>query len=187
MNYIKKLFTHDNGYFYSAQNKILLLASLVVCIFLNVSCSYFVKKELDYTLLDTSSNETPKWIFDNSLVKKDDKIYKYFIGEYDDYDKAKCEKGALLDAVEKIISEVSQEIVKNNNLKKIKQNDLEKLNNNIRLKISGIENVTDYWERKKYKYKKKSSTNNNKIYSCYKIIRIKKQYISHLKKKIVFK
>ena len=153
-----------------------------MCIFLNISCSYFVNRELDYTLLDTSSSETPKWIFDHSLIKKDDKIYEYFIGEYDDYDKVKCEKGALLDAVEKIINEISQEIIKNNNLEKNKKNDLEKLKDNIRLKINGIEKVTDYWEQKKYKYKR--SLIDNKMYSCYKIVRIKKLSINRLKNSI---
>ena len=96
MNYIKKNAYSDN-YFYFARDKMLFLVLSIVCIFLNASCCFSSSKELDYTLLDTSSNETPKWIFDHSLIKKDDKIYKYFIGENDDYDKVKCEKGALLD------------------------------------------------------------------------------------------
>ena len=181
MNYIKKNAYSDN-YFYFVRDKMLFLVLSIVCIFLNTSCCFSSSKELDYTLLDTSSSKTPKWIFDHSLIKKDDKIYKYFIGENDDYDKVKCEKGALLDAVEKIVNEISQEVIKNNNLKKIKQNDLEKLKDSIRIKINGIERFADYWEQKKYKYKK--SLTNNKIYSCYKIVRIKKQSIGRLKNTI---
>ena len=157
-------------------NKVLFLVSLTICIFLNLGC-FFNRKNLNYTLLDSSSIETPMWIFDHSLVEKDDKTYEYFIGEYDDKDKIECKKGALFNAVEKIVDKIFQEIIKNNN-DLIKQTDTEELKNRIRININGVEKVTNYWERKRYK---KLPSDKNKIYSCYEVVRIKKELVKQLK------
>ncbi len=147
---------------------------VIIILFNAVGC-----KNLNYILLETSSKNVPNWVFDHDLItKNNDDEYLYVVGESDEQDKTLCEKNASLYAIDIIIENIYKNI--NNNLKNENKNDIKE---KIMLNINGIETVDSYIELKKYK-KSLGAKANERLYSCYKVIKIKKSSMKKIIEKL---
>ena len=167
--------------------KLIIIAPVVASLAIaGCSSKRKVKKEkLSYTLSDMSTNETPDWVFDDTLIGKGDKENKYFIGEYDNVNKVLCKKGATADATEKLMAEISQEVdslFANNTSDlngKIDTNIKADIKHKIQSKLGGIESVSSYWEQKNYK-KSLGADKDEKVYSCYQVVKISKAQMKEI-------
>ena len=131
--------------------------------------------------------ERPAWIENVEAISKDDKEYKYFVGDFENINKTLCQKGAEARASEKAVSDIKQKIrsrfvddVANVN-NEVDQQTGAALEKNLNSKLGGIETVASYWEQKNYKVDLGADAD-SKIYSCYAVVRVKKSTLDNFAK-----
>jgi len=141
-----------------------------------------------YDVLDNSSreNKRPAYVFGELESKwEKDKEYEYFIGEDDNTVKTLCMKGAQVDATEKVVKQLSQEM--NSNFEKSVKNENDNVQTSTSMntmdkiysKIGGIKNVANYWELRQYK-KELGAEQNKKLYTCYSVVKISKATLNEV-------
>ena len=143
------------------------------------------RENFTYTIADASLDKRPEWLEDLSVLSNGDNDYKYFIGDFENINKTLCQKGAEARASEKVVSDIKQKInsrfvddVVNVN-GEVDQQTGAALEKNLRSKLGGIETVRSYWELKNFKVKM-GADEDEKIYSCYAVVKVKKATLDNL-------
>lgn len=146
------------------------------------ACVVFLR---DYEVMENSENSSfaPSWIIQSKAHRaekpSDTTKYRYFVGSADNTHLRLCLKTSELNAIKKISSETSSEIVKKaNKQNKTKKNsdipnlkdDMEK---NILVNLQGISIVGEYWEKRHY-LKEKGAKEEYYSYKCDTVVKIKK-------------
>ena len=143
------------------------------------------REKFSYTIADASLQERPAWIEHVDAISKDDKDYKYFVGDFENINKTLCQKGAEARASEKVVSDIKQKIrsrfvddVVNVN-GEVDQQTGAALEKNLNSKLGGIETVRSYWELKNFKVKM-GAEEDSQIYSCHAVVKVKKATLDNL-------
>lgn len=144
----------------------------------------------DYEVEENSEKAlfAPSWIIPSKAHKAEansnTKKYRYFVDKATDINQRICLKNSELNAMKKIATDVSAEII--NRLKRLQKSkklsnvsELQKdLEQNILVNLSDVSTVKEYWEKRKH-LKEKGASKEYFSYKCDTVVKIKKTSLIH--------
>lgn len=161
------------------KNKAFVLGMLVL-----VSACKSIKP--DYVVMERSDDKTKVWVnnlkkYEKTKESESDK-YKYFVAEGNSIEKNLCKRNAINNVNTTIAGEISTEIdnlytglINVKGEESIINNDKKEQSKMIiRNKLSGVEPVETYWEKRKYSVE--LGAEKDKVsYTCYQLSRVKRK------------
>lgn len=143
--------------------------------------------QIDYVLIDASEGDRPNWILNPHVSDEGTKrkSYRYFVSESSRSQKRLCLKSAQARANARIAGEITQ-FIKNTYSESVQGEDddvseymQEQLTQEIQSFVVGAQTSRMYWEKRRYQ-KDLGAPENKVSYTCYALVRMKKDNLKKM-------